>query len=218
MKALADLIEGFVRFRGARVADPAFRRLVDEGQTPRFLVIACSDSRVDPALLFDSRPGDFFVVRNVANLIPLPEPDFGRHGISAAIEFAVTSLRVRHAVVCGHSDCGGVRALVEGKHRNTETYIGRWIMLGEDALAEARAIHKNHADPEIVRTTALHNVAHGVRRLRKFPFVAQAIERGDLYVHGLFLDLAGPSLLRLRSDNTWGPAEDLRDDDDPPGL
>jgi len=132
------LIDGFVRFRERHFArdDGLFRQLVAQGQTPKTLVVACCDSRVDPALVLDCAPGDLFVIRNVANLVPPSEGRVGHHGTSAALEFGVRNLGVEHIIVLGHAHCGGIQALVEtGGINNPDSFIEDWMHLVESARA-----------------------------------------------------------------------------------
>src|SRR5580692_7668125 len=109
------LIDGYRAFRDGRLSreQDRYRELAEAGQSPEVMVIGCSDSRVSPEVIFDARPGELFVVRNVANIVPPCEPDTHAHGVSAALEFAVVALRVKHIVVLGHAHCGGVKAFVE---------------------------------------------------------------------------------------------------------
>src|SRR3974390_1255225 len=134
-----DLINGYRRFRAATwPAERArFEELSRRGQNPRALVIACSDSRSDPQMIFNARPGELFVVRNVANLAPPYGPDDQPHGISAAIEFAVRSLRVRAIVVMGHAMCGGIHALRNGAPAEASDFVGQWVRIAEPARLRA---------------------------------------------------------------------------------
>src|SRR5579862_3273339 len=128
-----DLIEGYRRFRAGtwRAERSRFEALSRLGQRPRALVIACSDSRTDPQMVFNARPGELFVIRNVANLAPPYGPDGHPHGISAAIEFAVRGLRVHEIVVLGHAMCGGITALLQGAPAEVSDFVGTWVRLAE---------------------------------------------------------------------------------------
>src|ERR1700736_4695535 len=126
------LLDGYQAFTTQRLPpeQTRYRELSERGQSPEIMVIGCCDSRVSPEVIFDARPGELFVVRNVANLVPPYEPDGSYHGVSAALEFAVGALRVKHIVVLGHGRCGGVRAFAEGSAPlSPGDFIGKWMSL-----------------------------------------------------------------------------------------
>ncbi|MEW6331497.1 MAG: carbonic anhydrase [Pseudomonadota bacterium] len=193
MQEIQKLIEGFQRFRAhhyERDGTP-FKQLVSKGQSPKIMVIACSDSRVDPAIVTDCDPGDLFVVRNVANLVPPFEQGGGYHGTSAALEFAVSCLNVRHVIVMGHARCGGIRALM-GNIRfegGTGQFITPWMSIAEQARSEVAATHAT-ADAE-ARAAACEHAALRVSlaNLKTFPFVREAVDAGRLKLHGWYFDL-----------------------------
>ena len=132
-----DLIAGYRRFRAStwQTERSRFEALSRLGQRPRALIIACSDSRTDPQMVFNARPGELFVVRNVANIVPPYGPDDHPHGVSSAIEFAVRSLKVREIVVLGHAMCGGIQALLNGAPREVSDFVGQWVSIAEPARA-----------------------------------------------------------------------------------
>src|SRR5271166_3406533 len=136
---MKQLIDGYRRFRTDRW--PERQRLMQtlslEGQAPLAVVIACADSRLDPAMIFDAAPGELFVVRNVANLVPPYAPDAAYHGTSAALEFGVKVLKVARLVVLGHGQCGGVRAMAYGPPPQARDFVASWVELGKPALAAA---------------------------------------------------------------------------------
>lgn len=193
MQEIQKLIEGFQRFRAhhyERDGTP-FKQLVSQGQSPKIMVVACSDSRVDPAIVTDCDPGDLFVVRNVANLVPPFEEGGGYHGTSAALEFAVSCLNVRHVIVMGHARCGGIRALM-GNIRfegSTGQFITPWMSIAEEARREVAATHAA-ADAE-ARAAACERAAMRVSlgNLETFPFVREAVSAGRLQLHGWYFDL-----------------------------
>jgi carbonic anhydrase len=193
MNEISKLIEGFQRFRAhhyERDGTP-FRELVSQGQAPKIMVIACCDSRVDPAIILDCDPGDLFVVRNVANLVPPCEQGGGYHGTSAALEFAVRCLNVEHVVVMGHEHCGGIRALL-GNIRfedNAGQFITPWMSIAEEARREVAASHA--ADDADARAAACEQsaVRISLRNLMTFPFVREAVTAGRLQLHGWYFDL-----------------------------
>jgi carbonic anhydrase len=187
-----QLVEGLRRFR--RESFPFFRehyqRLVAEGQQPSTLFIGCADSRVVPDLLTSSLPGELFVIRNVGNLIPPFEPDEGFHGTSAGIEFATLVLGVKDIVVCGHSDCGTIRALftplvVEAPH------ITRWLELARAAMVDVEMTPAN------VRRTEMRSIVLQLERLLSFPMVRERVERGDLCLHGWYYVIETGQVLGL---------------------
>ncbi len=178
---MQHLIEGYRIYREKRW--PKLRdlhqRLAEAGQTPRTLVIACSDSRVDPATIFNAGPGELFVIRNVANLAPPFEQGAGFHGVSAAIEFAVLHLKVEAILVLGHAQCGGVAAALEDRRRDPASFLDSWIGLLDPAKGRIAGCSGHPAtalEYESIRVT-LENLA-------TFPFVAEAMAARDLKLAG----------------------------------
>jgi len=192
------LLEGYRRYRETRWPElrALHRYLADRGQNPRFLIIACSDSRVDPATIFDMGPGELFVIRNVANLAPPFETGAGYHGTSAAIEFAIEVLQVETVLVLGHAQCGGVQAALAKKPRVEGSFLDRWIGLLDPALAR---LAPDEADPE----TALEHesIRVTIENLQTFPFVRRAIAERGLILAGARYGVAdgGLELLDLES-------------------
>jgi carbonic anhydrase len=187
-----DLIARLQRFRAEHF--PRYRehyqRLIAEGQKPGTLFIGCSDSRVVPDQLLGTSPGELFIVRNVGNFVPPFEDDTGYHGVSAAIEFAVTILGVSDAVVCGHSHCGAVRALYDPPNPATP-HINRWLELGREAR-----VHEPIAE-EMLRRTEQRSVAVQLERLMTFPVVRERVEAGKLALHGWHYIIEEGSVLIL---------------------
>jgi carbonic anhydrase len=186
------LLDGYRAFRQARlpVEQDRYRELAETGQHPEIMVIGCSDSRVSPEVIFNASPGELFVVRNVANLVPPYSPDSALHGVSAAIEFAVRGLGVRDIVVLGHARCGGIRAFAEpGEPLSSSDFIGRWMTLIAPAAARVgprrgRPLADYLAELEQISVVAtLDNLA-------TFPFVADRIGSGGLRLHGAYFDVA----------------------------
>jgi len=185
-----DLISGYQRFRAGRFreASALFRQLRD-GQKPATMIIACADSRADPSMIFDAAPGELFVVRNVAALVPPFEETEGLHGVSAALEFAVTSLKVREILVMGHGGCGGISAcLAAAENRPVGRFIAPWVELAAPAREAVLA------DPAVApsdRQEALEHAAVGrsIENLSTFPFVARALEAGELRVDGAWFSI-----------------------------
>jgi len=187
------LIEGYRRFRAE--AWPAqrarYQRLSIHGQKPQTLVIACSDSRVDPSTVFGAGPGELFVVRNVAALIPRYRPDGGCHGASAALEFAVRVLKVAQIVVLGHAQCGGVQALVEGAPPEAQDFVAPWMAAASAALRDAGDRDLEHYEGAVVRLS--------LENLMSFPWVADAVAEGRLSLHGCRFDIHDGVLSRLEN-------------------
>lgn len=174
-----------------------YRRLAEEGQRPRAMIISCCDSRVHVSSIFGADSGEFFIHRNIANLVPPYEPDGDRHGTSAAIEYAVTALKVAHLIVIGHSQCGGVagcHAMCSGKAPELEeksSFVGRWM----DILRPGyERVSKSGNEPEQVRALELEGVVVSLENLMTFPFVKEAVESGDMTLHGLWTDLGAGGL------------------------
>jgi len=155
-----------------------FKELVDEGQHPTTLFIGCSDSRVVPYLLTGAGPGELFLVRNVAAFVPPHDGSVGFHGTAAAIEFAVLTLGVRHIIVCGHSHCGGIRAMY-GETPAHAPNLAAWLALGREALLPVA-----EPGPEALRRTEQRAVVLQLERLMDYPMVRERVERGELALHG----------------------------------
>ncbi|MCE9507861.1 MAG: carbonic anhydrase [Alphaproteobacteria bacterium] len=173
-----------------------FRTLVRDGQAPETLIISCSDSRTDPAVLTGSSPGDIFVVRNVAAIVPPYKTDSNHHGTSAAIEFAVRTLKVKHIVVMGHSFCGGCRALAEKEAlRGQYEFLSRWMEIGNPALEKVE--RELAGAPESVKRRALEQalVLVSLGNLLTFPWIKSAIEAQSVELHGWYFDLESGALL-----------------------
>jgi carbonic anhydrase len=196
-EALLDsLLEGYRRFRAETwPAERArYRILAHQGQSPETLVVACSDSRADPATVFNAGPGELFVVRTVAGLVPPYEPDARYHGTSAALEYGVRVLKVRQIVVLGHVQCGGVRALVEGAPAEAGDFVETWMKIAEPVLRDRPA--------EAAGAELIEHCEHGVVRLSlanlaRFPWIAEAVAAGRLVLHGLQFDIHTGVLKRL---------------------
>jgi carbonic anhydrase len=201
------LLDGWSRFKAGRFQDQRslFERLRREGQRPLTAMVACCDSRVDPAIVFDCDPGDLFVIRNVANLVPPCEEDGAYHGTSAAIEFAVAMLKVQHLVVFGHAECGGISALLGASPLpNGLRFVTPWIRLAEEAREAAFAADLPFAERQ-AQCEQL-SVRLSVRNLRSFPVVQEAVAAGRLDVHGMHFDFRDCALRILTPDGRFVPA------------
>ncbi len=186
------LIEGYNAFAGGRLQreQDRYRELAERGQAPQIMVIGCCDSRVSPEVIFDARPGELFVVRNVANLIPPYSPDGTYHGVSAALEFGVGALRVQHIVVLGHAHCGGVRAFAE-EHAplSPGDFIGRWMSLLAPA-AKKLGPRGDAAPADYLRRLEQAAIVNSLDNLMTFPRLAKLIEKGKVATHGAYFGVA----------------------------
>jgi carbonic anhydrase len=192
MPEFRALLEGYKRFRTHGYAQQRDRwdALALDGQDPKVMVIACSDSRVDPSAIFDTGPGQMFVVRNVANLVPQYEPDGGRHGVSAALEFAVEHLKVHHIIVMGHAQCGGIKAALRPESLRAGSFISSWMQIV--SAPRARVMMALEIEPGINAQQALEFAAirQSIENLRSFPFVAAREAAGSLALRGAYFGIS----------------------------
>jgi carbonic anhydrase len=186
-----ELIAGYQNFKLGRYDAERYRSLAREGQSPRTMVIACCDSRSAPETIFDAGPGELFVLRNIANMVPPYEPDAQFHGTSSALEFAVQSLKVASIVVMGHGRCGGINAALHpsGKPLSPGDFIGHWMRLLAPA---AEAVSENALMTPIERQTALERISirYSIANLRTFPWVKALEEAGKLTLYGAWFDIS----------------------------
>jgi carbonic anhydrase len=191
------LLEGYNTFREGRLPRERarFEEMAENGQKPEIMVIACCDSRVSPEVIFDARPGELFVVRNVANLVPPYTPDGELHGTSAALEFAVQALKVRHIVVMGHGRCGGVHSYVRRLRNPTAEdalspgdFIGRWMTLISPA-AESLPAQDEEGDRAYAERLAVASIRNSIENMLTFPCVNILHGRGQLALHGAMFDV-----------------------------
>lgn len=191
------LLDGYSEFRTQKFAHERerYRKLAEQGQTPATMVIACCDSRVAPEIIFNAGPGEIFVVRNVANLVPPYAPDDQYHSTSAALEFAVQSLKVQHIVVLGHARCGGIQAVLKpaAQPLSPGDFIGKWMELLAPAAAATAA---NQWATVAERQTALEHISvrYSIDNLRTFPGVSTLEKKGQLTIHGAWFDISGGEL------------------------
>ena len=193
------LLDGYRAFTSQRLPteQSRYRELSERGQSPAVMVVGCCDSRVSPEVIFDAGPGELFVVRNVANLVPVYQPDGGAHGVSAALEYAVNALRIRHVVVLGHAQCGGIRAFIDKiDPLSPGDFIGRWMAMfikpGEKVSQRERETRQDF-------TTRIEKAAvfRSLENLMTFPFVRSRVERGEMELHGAYFGVAEGSLFVL---------------------
>ncbi len=204
------LADRFRRFHHRHFLPKAeeYEELATYGQTPEAMVISCSDSRVDPETIFSAMPGELFVVRNVANLVPPYETGGKFHGVSSAIEFAVLNLRIKHLIVMGHSGCGGVTAALDQSAAiQTEAqFISRWMSMLDDARRRVLAAHPSAPHSERLSALEREGVKTSIKHLRTFPFIADAENKGRLSLHGAYFDIASGTLSVLNhSRNEFFP-------------
>lgn len=205
------LIAGYRRFRSSYYEQhkTIFENLSAKGQKPSAMIIGCSDARVDPAINFDTGPGEVFMVRNVANVVPPYTPDGDHHGTSAALEFAVKALKVPNIAILGHAKCGGIRALVEGEPgaASQTDFIDSWMKVAAPArkVAMARAESENMSGDtaHVCRLCEMANVRVGLANLRTFPWIAEAEAQGRVELHGLYFDIVKGELFRLNELNEF---------------
>jgi len=186
------LIDGYRAFMAERYARESgrYKELAKGGQKPSTMIIACCDSRAAPETIFNAGPGELFVLRNVANLVPTYQPDAGQHGTSAAIEFAVNGVGVSNIVVMGHGRCGGIHAaLSDSKPLAAGDFIGKWMsMLSPvtDAVAKYSALTETERETMLERLS----IRHSIRNLRTFPYVRALEDEGKLFLHGAWFDIS----------------------------
>jgi carbonic anhydrase len=197
------LVEGYRAFLDGRLPyeQDRYRELAETGQSPEVMVIGCCDSRVSPEVIFDARPGELFVVRNVANIVPPYAPDGHAHGVSAALEFGVAALKVKHIVVLGHAHCGGVKAFAENAAPlSPGDFIGHWMRLMAPAVEKAGAPGGLSRTDYLVRLEQA-NIANSLDNLLTFPRLRKLIERGEVATHGAYFGVATGEL-SVRNDAT----------------
>jgi len=195
MKDIAEFIAGFKRFQEKYFSEDRdlFERL-GQGQRPNAMIVACADSRVDPALLTGAVPGDVFVVRNVANLVPPYERGGSFASVPAALEFAVLSLGVEHIIVLGHAQCGGIHALMSGSGTGGE-FIGRWVGIAQ--RARERVLAELPAKPPALQERACEqaSILVSLENLMTYPWIAQRVASGIVHLHGWYFDITEGELL-----------------------
>jgi carbonic anhydrase len=191
MTEIQKLISGFKRFHANYFGgDQELFGQLRQGQNPSAMVIACSDSRVDPAILLDCEPGDLFMVRNVANLVPPYEKGAGLHGVSTALEFGVCVLKVQHLIVLGHSSCGGVRALMQGIPDGARgEFIINWVNIAKRAKERVLAELPGATPQEQCCACEEASILVSLENLLTFPWVRERVEEGSLALHGWYFNI-----------------------------
>jgi len=193
MAGIDALLNGFRKFREKHYdkAPEHYRDLLSRGQKPRFAVVACSDSRVDPAIALQTEPGDIFAVRNIAALVPPYEDDGRYHGTSAALEYAVRVLHVDHLIIIGHAHCGGVANMISKQEGDeaADTFISTWTDLLREARERALASEPELEGDALQAASERQAVCLSLDNLSAFPFVDQAVRAGNLKLHGWYLNI-----------------------------
>jgi len=187
-----QLIDGYRAFLVSRLRheQDRYRTLSEGGQSPQTMVIGCCDSRVSPEVIFDARPGELFVARNIANLVPPYTPDDAQRAMSAALEFAVQALKVKHIVVLGHAQCGGIRAFAEETAPlSPGDFIGHWMALVEPAVKAVGPRGQMPLDDYLTKLEQA-SVVQTLTNLMTFPCVKILVERGKLALHGAYFGVA----------------------------
>lgn len=200
------LIDGYKRFRRSGWPDrrKVFESLAEGGQRPKSLVVACVDSRVDPAMIFDVGPGEMLTVRNVANLVPPYAPDSTYHSTSAALELGVRVFEVSDLIVLGHGMCRGVQALLEGAPENARDFVAPWMSIAEPARLQTlrcTSIEERQqcCEHEVIKVS--------LANLMTFPWIAQRVVAGKLALHGAWFAIHSGLLLTLRPDGSFAPPD-----------
>ncbi|WP_413692498.1 carbonic anhydrase [Psychromonas sp. KJ10-2] len=201
MLATDKLIAGYQRFREGYYQEhqEQLSKLSEEGQFPKIAIVSCSDSRVEPTLILDCEPGDLFVIRNVANLVPPCEIDDNYHGTSAALEFAVTGLEVESIIVLGHTQCGGIKALMDGAGKQIDkSFISKWMMQLEDVRDEILADTELSNKAEHYDCCEKKGIEQSLINLMTFPWIKERVEAGTLKLHGWRYDSIKFRAMRFR--------------------
>ena len=198
---MEELLQGYRRFRREQWPErrEVFERLADDGQAPRAMVVACSDSRVDPTMIFSAEPGKLFILRNVANLVPPYAPDSALHATSAALEFAIRVLEVQDLIVMGHAMCGGIRMLLHGAPDSATDFLLPWMRIAEPA--KRRALLRAGADAQ--SECERESVKLSLENLLTFPWIAQRVSEQRVRLSGMIFDIRSGVLTLLQPDGNF---------------
>lgn len=197
-KEMLRLMIGFRRFREKYFLpeNSLYSQLSQGAMTPKTLIIGCSDSRVDPAIVTSASPGELFVVRNVANLVPPYDESRGFHGVSSAIEFAVLDIKVENIIILGHRQCGGIRALMTNQQREIG-FVTQWMGIAKDAKKRVLARFPDSDEDTLCRACEQESIVTSLDNLRTFPFIREAVRNRGLNILGVFFDLEKGELLEF---------------------
>lgn len=197
MGDIQNLLDGFERFKKKYFEDQPelYHQLITEGQSPKTIIISCCDSRVHPAQILDTEPGDVFVVRNVANLVPACVDDGKTHGTSAALEFAIKHLNVENILILGHGQCGGIKSLMEGGHDSKDyRFIDPWMEIARPARDK---VLKEFPDTDFsaqCRHCESESIKVSMQNLLTFPWIQKRVNAGELSIHGYYFDIESGEL------------------------
>ena len=207
---VTPLIEGFKNFKKNYFEKNKlfFDRLVKNGQKPKVMIISCSDARVDPSTIFNAKPGELFIVRNVANLVPPYASNEDFHGVSAAIEFAVLDLKVEHIIILGHAFCGGISALcksckleqedIQGTNENNKEFIDNWVNISKNAIIK---LNLKNWPGSIQHIAERESILNSLNNLMTFPWVSELVKKNNLTIHGWWFDIENGSLWNVDKKN-----------------
>ncbi|MEH6649922.1 MAG: carbonic anhydrase [Motiliproteus sp.] len=202
MPATDKLMQGYQRFRAGYYQQnkASLIKLAEAGQAPKIALISCCDSRVEPSIILDCDPGDLFVVRNVANLVPPCEYDHSLHGTSAALEFAVTGLGVESVIVLGHSQCGGIKSLMDRSEEvNPDSFIWRWMSQLQTVRQQVLDDPQHTSATERYQACELAGIGQSLEHLMEFPWIRSRVEARELTLHGWYYDLNNAELKVLQT-------------------
>lgn len=208
MSEIEKLINGTKEFRKKyfEIDNKLFQELSTFGQNPKIMVVSCSDSRVDPATIFNCQPGQLFVIRNVASLVPPCQIDNAYHGTTAAIEFGTRLLQVEHIIIFGHRHCGGIQALIEDGNysKNSYTFIAKWMEIARPA--RDKALQEARDTQEALVLCEHYALINSFNNLRTFPWIEERIKNGSLHIHAWYFDLTTGIIQRYDPNTqTWQP-------------
>lgn len=205
------LIAGYERFHREyfNAENETFRKLAEKGQDPKVMVVACSDSRVDPAIILKSQPGDLFIIRNVANLIPPYDTTAGYHGTSAALEFGICGLGIRQLIVFGHSQCGGITALVKKMKANkaSNSFIDTWMKIGKRAYEHTCKKYTDCCETAFIEECSRNSLVQSISNLKTFPWILERVQNQTLSLHAWYFDIKTGTIFSL--NETTGIFEEL---------
>ncbi|WP_085901778.1 carbonic anhydrase [Kiloniella majae] len=192
MSEINSLIKGYHAYHTIdyRRDEALLQSLAEKGQSPKAMVISCCDSRVEPSSILGTLPGDLFMVRNVANLVPPCAADDRHHGTSAALEYAITQLHIPNIIIMGHAMCGGIKALVDGilDDSNDSSFIANWIKIAKDAKEKASCCDKD--GEELQRAVEQASILNSLENLMTFPFIQERVADGRVQLHGWYFDFS----------------------------
>ncbi|MDB6097243.1 MAG: hypothetical protein JWM09_1521 [Francisellaceae bacterium] len=180
--------------------DDYYKNICENGQHPRYLVIACSDSRVDPAILFNCKPGDLFVIRNIANLVPPFEDDLNFHGVSAALEFGVCVLNIKHVIVLGHSQCSGILSLMTNHRKKNTNFIDKWVEIALPARDKAIQENPDLAVADLANNCARHSLLGSLSNLKTFPWIKEKVDSKSLFLHAWYYELSSGTIMAFNDE------------------